>query len=86
MISCNDMQIGIKESWYNKTTIQEDGVTQVVDTSKTYPLYQVQIMKNYFDVDMYSLLPEIISDLQQIISKLQEIQKQENKEKDENCR
>lgn len=80
------MKVGIQKSWYNKTVIQEDGVTQVVDTSKTYPLYQVQIMKNYFDVDMDNLLPEIISDLQQIIAKLQEIQKQENKEKDENCR
>lgn len=86
MISCNNMKVGIQKSWYNKTVIQEDGVTQVVDTSKTYPLYQVQIMKNYFDVDMDNLLPEIISDLQQIIAKLQEIQKQENKEKDENCR
>lgn len=86
MISCNNMKVGIQKSWYNKTVIQEDGVTQVVDTSKTYPLYQVQIMKNYFDVDIDNLLPEIISDLQQIIAKLQEIQKQENKEKDENCR
>ena len=29
-------------SYYNKTKVQEDGITQIVDTSKQYPVYQVR--------------------------------------------
>ena len=86
MISCNNMKVGIQKSWYNKTIVQEDGVTQLVDTSKQYPLYQLQITKSYFDTDINKLLPEIISDLQDVIGKLQEIQRQEEIEKEENCK
>lgn len=80
------MKVGIQKSWYNKTIVQEDGVTQLVDTSKQYPLYQLQITKSYFDTDINKLLPEIISDLQDVICKLQEIQRQEEIEKEENCK
>ena len=86
MISYNNMKVGIQKSWYNRTIVQEDGVTQLVDTSKQYPLYQLHITKSYFDTDINKLLPEIISDLQDVIGKLQEIQRQEEIEKEENCK
>lgn len=42
MLKINGLEIHIKESYYNKTKVQEDEITQIVDTSKQYPVYQVR--------------------------------------------
>ena len=46
----NDMQIEIKKSWYNKSQLQEDGITHIIDTEHQYPVYQFGLAKNYFSL------------------------------------
>ena len=80
----NDMQIEIKKSWYNKSQLQEDGITHIVDTEHQYPVYQFSLAKNYFDIEEKSdVIKTIIKDLEGIIQTLGELlEKEEVKEKD----
>lgn len=83
MLDINGLQIGINKSWYNKTKLQDDGVTQIIDTTKQYPMYQVHIVKNYFDMeDNDIVVKKIISDLKDLIVKLEQLQKESEKERD----
>ena len=76
----NDMQIEIKKSWYNKSQLQEDGITHIIDTEHNYPVYQFGMSKNYFDIDdKNDLLELLVDDLRNIAN---ELEKQIDKEKD----
>ena len=78
------MQIEIKKSWYNKSQLQEDGITHIIDTEHQYPVYQFGLAKNYFDIEEKSdVIRTIIKDLEGIIQTLGELlEKEEVKEKD----
>ena len=80
----NDMQIEIKKSWYNKSQLQEDGITHIVDTEHQYPVYQFGLAKNYFDIEEKSdVIKMIIKDLEGMIQTLGELlEKEDVKEKD----
>lgn len=80
----NDMQIEIKKSWYNKSQLQEDGITHIIDTEHQYPVYQFGLAKNYFDIEEKSdVIRTIIKDLEGIIQTLGELlEKEDVKEKD----
>ena len=80
----NDMQIEIKKSWYNKSQLQEDGITHIIDTEHQYPVYQFGLAKNYFDIEEKSdVIRTIIKDLEGIIQTLGElVEKEDVKEKD----
>lgn len=76
----NGIDLVIRKSYYNKTKVQEDGVTQVVDTDTQYPLYQLQVSKSYFDTDSESeVVDKIIDDLQSSIEILRKIREKEEK-------
>lgn len=76
----NGIDLVIRKSYYNKTKVQEDGVTQVVDTDTQYPLYQLQVSKSYFDTDSESeVVDKIIDDLQISIEILKKIREKEEK-------
>lgn len=80
----NDMQIEIKKSWYNKSQLQEDGITHIIDTEHQYPVYQFGLAKNYFDIEEKSdVIRTIIKDLEGMIQTLGELlEKEDIKEKD----
>lgn len=80
----NDMQIEIKKSWYNKSQLQEDGITHIIDTEHQYPVYQFGLAKNYFDIEEKSdVIKTIIKDLEGMIQTLGELlEKEDIKEKD----
>lgn len=80
----NDMQIKIKKSWYNKSQLQEDGITHIIDTEHQYPVYQFGLAKNYFDIEEKSdVIRTIIKDLEGMIQTLGELlEKEDIKEKD----
>ena len=80
----NDMQIEIKKSWYNKSQLQEDGITHIIDTEHQYPIYQFGLAKNYFDIEEKSdVIRTIIKDLEGMIQTLGELlEKEAVKEKD----
>ena len=80
----NGVQIEIKKSWYNKSQLQEDGITHIIDTEHQYPVYQFGLAKNYFDIEEKSdVIRTIIKDLEGIIQILGELlEKEDVKEKD----
>ena len=41
-----DIDLTIHKTWYNKTEVQQDGVTQIVQP-KRYPMYILEIQKIY---------------------------------------
>ena len=51
----NGVQIEIKKSWYNKSQLQEDGITHIIDTEHQYPVYQFGLAKNYFSPSLFVL-------------------------------
>lgn len=67
MINHNNMQMNIRKSYYNKSRVQEDGVTHIIDTSVAYPMYNFSLNKNYFDIDdKATVVREILNDLKSI--------------------
>lgn len=80
----NGVQIEIKKSWYNKSQLQEDGITHIIDTEHQYPVYQFGLAKNYFDIEEKSdVIKMIIKDLEGMIQTLGELlEKEDIKEKD----
>ena len=81
MLLQNGVTIDIHKSFYNKTIVQEDGVTNIVDTTTNYPLYLLQINKHYMDIDnKEEVLDNIIKDLKTTIQELQQLKKQKDTE------
>lgn len=80
----NGVQIEIKKSWYNKSQLQEDGITHIIDTEHQHPVYQFGLAKNYFDIEEKSdVIKMIIKDLERMIQTLGELlEKEDVKEKD----
>lgn len=81
-IDINGMSIEIRKTYYNKSKVQDDGVTHIIDTEHRYPVFQFGMAKNYFDIDDKNELLNILSkDLKDIASELEkQIDKQEEKE------
>ena len=81
-ININGMIIEIQKTYYNKSKVQEDGVTHIIDTEHNYPVYQFGMAKNYFDIDdKNDLLELLVDDLRNIANELEkQIDKQEEKE------
>lgn len=77
-MNINGIEIGIHKSWYNKSIVQEDGVTHIIDTEHQYPVYQLGLSKNYFDIDNKNeVVDSIISDLKQVVEKLEQLRESE---------
>ena len=71
-IKINDAYLQIVKSYYNKSKVQEDGITHIIDTEHQYPLYQFGLAKNYFDIeDKNDLLRSLVDDLRDIASELE---------------
>ena len=76
--------VQLKKSWYNKSQLQEDGITHIIDTEHQYPVYQFGLAKNYFDIEEKSdVIKTIIKDLEGMVQTLGELlEKEDVKEKD----
>lgn len=73
----NGLDLSIKRSYYNKTIVGEDGVTHTVDTEHQYPLYQLQIFKNYFDTNDKQVVRQVINDLKGLVKKLEKLEEKD---------
>ena len=79
-VNINGMTIEIQKTYYNKSKVQDDGITHIIDTEHNYPVYQFGMAKNYFDIDdKNDLLELLVDDLRNIAN---ELEKQIDKEKD----
>ena len=71
-IDINGMTIEIQKTYYNKSKVQEDRITHIIDTEHRYPVFQFGMAKNYFDIDDKNELLNILSkDLKDIASELE---------------
>lgn len=71
-IKINDAHLQIVKSYYNKSKVQENGITHIIDTGHQYSLYQFGLAKNYFDIeDKNDLLRSLVDDLRDIASELE---------------
>lgn len=68
-MNINGIEIEIKKNWYNKTKVQDDGITHVVDPTQ-YTVYQFGMAKNYFMENRIDVLNGLISDLEQVTQHL----------------
>lgn len=84
----NDVEIEIRKSYYNKSHVQEDGVTHIIDTEHSYPVYQFGLAKNYFDIEeREDVVRSIITDLKSVVSELEQmLENEKDKSKDESER
>lgn len=72
------LHIDIQKSWYNKSKVQEDGVTHIIDTDTQYPMFSVQLFGWYKDIeDRNELADAIIEDLKETIKSLEQSKEQE---------
>lgn len=68
----NGINIEIKKDYYNKMK-KIDGIYQV-GTDKKFPMYELNITKNYFDIEKKEdCLDKVIIDLETALHELQEI-------------
>ena len=71
-VNINGMTIEIQKTYYNKSKVQKDGITHIIDTEHRYPVFQFGMAKNYFDIDDKNELLSILSkDLKDIASELE---------------
>ena len=58
-VNINGMTIEIQKTYYNKSKVQEDGITHIIDTEHNYPVYQFGMAKTerreYVNVGEYVL-------------------------------
>ncbi len=76
----NGINISISESYYNKSKVQEDGVTHKIDTDKQYSMYMLELHKVYFDGTKEEVLKQIINDLEAVVNKLKQIKNKGDEE------
>ncbi len=69
----NDMNLSIKQSYYNKSTTEEDNITHNIDISKNYPLYVFELNKLYFDGTKEETVDKIINDLEEVVNTLKQM-------------
>lgn len=71
-IDINGMSIEIQKTYYNKSKVQDDRVTHIIDTEHRYPVFQFGMAKNYFDIDdKNELLKSLVTDLKDITLELE---------------
>jgi hypothetical protein len=78
----NDTEIEIKKGMYNRTQVQEDGVTQIVDPTP-HTLYRFEMSKNYFDIeDKKEVIIQIIGDLKAAAAQLEGLLEKDKSEQE----
>lgn len=74
----NGIDVTINKQKYNKTEVQDDGITHKVNTDKEYTMYSLQMFKNYFDSDTdEEVVRSIINDLKAVTRKLETLLEQD---------
>lgn len=83
----NGAELEIHKTWYNKTRVQEDGVTHITDPTP-YTVYQFGMAKNYFDIEeRVDVVDAIIADLKTTIQQLEKMkQKDLSENREDNSR
>lgn len=76
------MDIKLVPFKYNKTVVQEDGVTHKVDTEHSYTAYQLSITETYFEENKQQVAKNVVRDLNKLRDEITEILEQDQKKDD----
>lgn len=83
MLLQNGMNMIIQKSWYNKTKVQEDGITNIVETEE-HPMYILELQKLYkTQASKEEVIEQIILDLESAIEQLKRMKQKEDNMKGE---
>ena len=75
-----EFKMNITKGQYNKT-ICEDGIRHVVDTSRDYDYYKVDLSKTYFNIkNRNDLISSIKADLLDTIRELEKLEEKEGRD------
>lgn len=86
MLLQNGMNIIIQKSWYNKTKVQEDGITHIVETEE-YPMYILELQKLYkTQTSKEKVIEQLILDFESAIEQLKRMKQKSKGENDEQSR
>lgn len=81
----NEVEMEIRKTWYNRTRVQEDGITHIVDPEMR-PAYQFGMAKNYFDIDdKREVIDCIVADLKSTIQELERLKQEDIEKKKEDA-
>ena len=73
----NEVEMEIHKTWYNKTKVQPDGITHIVDPEQ-HTVYQFGMAKNYFDIEeRVDVVDAIIADLKTTIQQLEQMRQKD---------
>ena len=87
MFKHNGICVSLDKSFYNKTKVQEDGITHIVDTDHQYSLYYLDLHKTYFDLDdRDEAVKSVIADLRELADKFEELLNEKQKDGTEEIR
>jgi hypothetical protein len=79
----NNIKIHFQESWYNKTHVEEDGVTYSIDPTE-YVMCRFELSKDYFDIeDEEEIVKAAIEDLKAAAAYLEELLEKNKEEEQE---
>lgn len=76
MLLQNDMNLTIHKTWYNKTAVQPDEITHIVQPER-YSMYILELQKIYKVDSKSEVIDQIIQDLESTIKQLQEMKQRE---------
>lgn len=68
---------------YNRTIVQPDGITNIVDTEHDYTGYQLTITEMYFKDDQTEVAKCVIRDIDRLKNRILEILKNQEQENDQ---
>ena len=81
MLLQSGIHLDINKIQYNKTILQDDGITSIVDVEHPYYLYNMKLQKNYYDISSKEkLVDSMITDLQATIRELTQLKEQYKQE------
>lgn len=79
-----DIDVVLRKSYTNRAVRQEGTNTYPIDTTKQYPMYQLEIYKNYFNIDSQDeVVGLLIKDLRDLANYLEQMRNKEKQRKEE---
>lgn len=79
----NDVNFGFQSFNYNKSEVQADGVTHIINTDKEYTGYQLEVSKCYMDGTKQEVVKQAIDDLKGIITYLEQVLEQDKSKQED---
>lgn len=79
-----DIDVVLRKGYTNRAVAKEGSNRYETDTIKQYPMYQLEIYKNYFNIDSQDeVVGQLIKDLRDLADYLEQMRNKEKQRKEE---